>query len=268
MAFFILVEELTEQQKKSKIRQDTEAQAVADIVMHPSRGPREKLLPATGLLFANPSEAASAMKQVMGAGGKKRFLFNSSLCVDQRETFFVAGPSIGAPMAALCLEKLIALGALRVILAGWCGALRPALSAGTFFLPGQALCGEGTSPYYSTDREPSPSSCLTGWLRIRLREHGATWEEGRVWSTDAPYRESRLQLERLRLEQDIAAVDMEYSSLCTVAKFRGVDFAACMLVSDEIWRRPWHPAYANPVFQKKSQEMVTMLLACMSGNHP
>lgn len=235
----------------------------AEIVMHPRRGSREKKLPAMGLLFVNPSEAVSASTQVLSSGGKKRFLFNSVLCVDQEETFFVSGPAMGAPMAVLCLEKLIALGAQNVIQVGWCGALRPGLKAGTLFLPGQACSGEGTSLYYSEDLEPYPSPVLSDWLRQRLELRGAGWEEGRVWSTDAPYRESRPMLERLRVEKSIAAIDMEYSALCSVACFRGIDFAACMLVSDEIWHEQWRPGFSAPNFRQLSQEVVAQFLAWM-----
>ncbi len=237
-----------------------------DVVMSPVRAKKEKMLPEAGLLFVNPTEARYVASRVVADGGGKRFLFNSSLCVNSEETFFVAGPAVGAPMAVLCLEKLIVLGARRIILVGWCGALQQVLEVGNVLLPGQALCGEGTSRYYSSDHEPRPSANLLAWLReTLLAQSGIAWQEGRVWSTDAPYRESRELLARLRQEQDIAAIDMEYSALCTVAHFRGIEFAACMLVSDELWQKQWKPGFATPAFCLRSQKLSELLLRAM-GN--
>jgi uridine phosphorylase len=236
-----------------------------NVVMQPCRRRKERAIPEVGLFFANPSEAHSALEKMVAERGEKRFLFNSALVVNKQESFFAAGPAVGAPMAVMCLEKLIALGAKRIILVGWCGALKPTLGIGNVLSPGQALCGEGTSQYYSSDHEPLPSPSLTAWIRITLDRSGMDWQDGRVWSTDAPYRESRDLLARLHQENDIAAVDMEYSALCTVARFRGIDFAAAMLVSDEIWQQQWRPGFTTPAFQRRSQELAEVLMEGLAG---
>ncbi|MBA3006198.1 MAG: nucleoside phosphorylase [Proteobacteria bacterium] len=236
-----------------------------DVVMHPLRGRKEKVIPAAGIFFVNPAEATSAMNTMITGGGKKRFLFNSMLCVYGDETFFVAGPAVGAPMAVLCMEKLIVLGARRIILVGWCGALQQGLEVGSVLLPGQALCGEGTSHYYSSDQGPKPSAPLISWLRDTLSRRMVPWQEGRVWSTDAPYRESRDLLARLHKEQNIVAIDMEYSALCTVALFRGIEFASLMLVSDELWQKEWKSGFSTPAFRRRSQEMSGVLMGAMQS---
>ena len=236
-----------------------------DAIMQPSRAGKEKKIPAVGLFFVNPTEANYAVTKMRAAGGKTRFLFNSTLCIAGDQTFFVAGPAVGAPMAVLCLEKLIVLGAKRVILLGWCGALQQTLRVGDVLLPGSALCGEGTSRYYSSEKEPEPSSELMAWLRVILSQNAVNWQEGRVWSTDAPYRESRELLVSLNRDQDIAAVDMEYSALCTVALFRGIELAACMLVSDELWQKQWQAGFSNQDFRQSSQDLSMLFITAMPG---
>jgi len=91
------------------------------------------------------------------------------------------------------------------------------------------------------------------------------WQEGRVWSTDAPYRESRDLLARLHKEQNIVAIDMEYSALCTVALFRGIEFASLMLVSDELWQKEWKSGFSTPAFRRRSQEMSGVLMGAMQS---
>ena len=235
-----------------------------EVILHPGRSGKEKKIPESGLFFVNPTEAGHALRKMVTEGGKKRFLFNSGLCVAAKEAFFAAGPAVGAPMAVLCLEKLIALGARRLILVGWCGALQQELRVGNVVLPGQAVCGEGTSRYYSSDPGPRPSAGLLTWLRELLSLNGIAWQEGRVWSTDAPYRESRGLLATLRRERDVVAVDMEYSALCTVATFREVDLAACMLVSDELWQKEWKAGFSTPAFRLRSQELSRVLIEAMN----
>jgi len=230
------------------------------MVMSPLRSRKEKVIPELGFFFVNPTEASGALSKVVSEGGNKRFLFNSTLCVNEAETFFVAGPAVGAPMAVLSMEKLIVLGAKRIVLVGWCGALRETLKVGDILLPRQALCGEGTSRYYSGDQEPEPSANMLSGLREVLTQNGMLWQEGRVWSTDAPYRESRNLLSSLQMKHNIAAIDMEYSALCTVAYYRQIEFAACMLVSDELWENNWKPGFTTVPFRQRSQQLLGLLL--------
>jgi hypothetical protein len=58
---------------------------------------------------------------------------------------------------------------------------------------------------------------------------------------------------------------MEYSALCTVARFRGIDFAAAMLVSDEIWQQQWRPGFTTSAFQRRSQELAEVLMEGLAG---
>ncbi len=227
-----------------------------DIIVHPSRGVREKTIPACGILLVNPTEARTATQILIDRGGDQRFLFHSGLVVSPEGDFFVAGPAVGAPMAAMVLEKLIILGAESVVMAGWCGAVDPALSVGDTVLGGVAHPGEGTSRYYSSDDVCQPSSRL-------LENIQTTFERITpvpVWSTDAPYRESRKMLQALNDRYNVSAVDMEYSALCAVAAFRKIDFASLFLVSDELWKEEWRPGFTGKVFKRKSKAQLKLLM--------
>ena len=232
-----------------------------DIVIHPVRLKREGTIPETGLLLVNPSEARYGLEAAQVAGGERRILYNSNLCVHASQGYFVAGPAIGAPMAVMTMEKLIALGARRIILFGWCGTLRESLGIGELLLPTSALSGEGTSPYYvSGSQPPGPSSLLIEKLKRLLVSFTLSWQEGCVWSTDAPYREKRSSMKALQQEQDVSAVDMEYAALCSAADFRKIDFAALLLVSEEVWGKSWTPGFSRQEFKAKSRMLIDILL--------
>jgi purine-nucleoside phosphorylase len=227
-----------------------------DIIIHPGRAVREKTIPPCGILFVNPTEARVALQTVIDRGGDQRFLFHSGLVVSPDNDFFVAGPALGAPMAVMVLEKLIALGARQVVMNGWCGAVSPDLRVGDTVLGGAGCSGEGTSQYYTGDDASQPSSGLVNfWKKALCIETCA-----HIWSTDAPYRESRKMLEALAKRYDVSGVDMEYSALCAVAAFRKIDFAGIFLVSDELWQDEWRPGFTGKVFKRKSKAQIKQLI--------
>jgi uridine phosphorylase len=173
---------------------------------------------------------------------------------------FIAGPAIGAPAATLVMEKLIALGAQRIILMGWCGAVDRGYSIGDIVIPGNAVSGEGTSQYYCDGGQRPPSLQTAEFLQEMMSTQKLDWKGGTIWSTDAPYRESRKYLAELYGRQKVIGVDMEFAALCNVAGFRGIDFAAILLVSDEIMGEAWRPGFKKTVFTERSRLLIRLLL--------
>ncbi|MCI5157985.1 MAG: phosphorylase [Candidatus Electrothrix sp. AUS1_2] len=231
-----------------------------DCVINPERGRGEPVLPSTGILAVNPAETPVLVAYAKETQMQRAFLFHSNLYYSGQ--LFLAGPAVGAPMAVMCLEKLIALGAKRIVLYGWCGSLQEELRVTDVFLPTEALSEEGTSCHYQDQagqgRAIAPSPALCSHLRNILTGANIPFCEGKIWTTDAPYRETRTKIVDYA-RQGIYAVDMEFSALCSVAAFRGVDLAAAMLVSDEVWRLPWQPQFSGKEFKRKSRTLLTLL---------
>jgi uridine phosphorylase len=233
----------------------------ANILIHPKRGKNEKQLPAVGVLLVNPSEASRCHRQLRQSAGEARPLFNSDLTVAREKSFFVAGPAIGSPMAALSMEKLIALGAKRIILFGWCGALADTLRVGDVVLPLEARSGEGTSRYYPLQGvAAAPSMNLRSYLDRAYSQAHVKVLGGCVWSTDAVYREDKQMLRELHEQQGVSAVDMEFSALCSVALFRNIEFAAVLIVSDELWGKTWRPGFSSEKFLTSKTRALDVLL--------
>ncbi|MEN8258972.1 MAG: hypothetical protein ABFS09_14020, partial [Thermodesulfobacteriota bacterium] len=95
-------------------------------------------------------------------------------------------------------------------------------------------------------------------LLTKLQNHFPDAQQGPIWTTDAPYRELPSKIKQL-IEQGIMAVDMEFSALCTVAAFRNIEFAAIMLVSDELYHATWQAGFTGKRFKKKSRELFATL---------
>lgn len=238
-----------------------DSQILDDAIICPRRGKDERTLPRTGVLLINPKEAALGHSIVRDRGGEIRNIPHSKLSVCSSGKFFVAGPAVSSPIATLIAEKLIALGAERLYALSWCGAVSPELLIGDTVIGGIPLSGEGTSRYYTTGIEPAPSSLLSQRLQQYAAQFGFDTVTGRIWSTDAPYRESRAFLRKIYQEQTIVGVDMEYSALCAVCMFRKIEFASLFLVSDELWGERWKPGFSNKGFQEKNRMLTRAFVA-------
>ncbi len=171
-------------------------------------------------------------------------------------------------MAVMTMEKLIALGAKNLVVFGWCGSLDPSLKIGDVLLPTWAVSEEGTSNHYPINKQPASSPGLRAQLSSHLLQHGIPPTQGPVWTTDAPYRETREKVTEYS-GRGILGVDMEFSAMSTLAAFRRVEMGAVFIVSDELWQKEWNPGYRNKNFRKKCRSVLEILIefcgSCADG---
>ena len=177
----------------------------------------------------------------------------------------ICGPFIGAPQAVMGTEKLIALGARRLWILGWCGSLQPSLRIGDLVIPMNAISEEGTSQHYPIpSKEPHTDHELNQILQTTLQSKGQSYTMGKVWTTDAPYRETHAKIKAYQ-GQGVLAVEMEMSALMAVAIFRAVKLAGLLVVSDELFDLTWHAGFKNSVFKAKRQWASEMLLGILAS---
>lgn len=230
-----------------------------DTAITPRREKGEPLLPEAGILSLNPSDSPTMQALAKEHGLRRHFLFNAQLYWNAHT--FIAGPAVGAPMAVLCLEKLIALGAQRILVFGWCGSLCAQLRIGDLFLPTSGHSEEGTSSHYPVAH---PWECsLYVELGCRLQQSGLQPRFGPIWTTDALYRETWDKVEQYA-DKGIMAVDMEATALQSVAAFRGTRLGTTLLVSDEFVDRQWRPGFSRRQFRERSRELLTLLFSFSS----
>ena len=155
------------------------------------------------------------------------------------DALVVANISGGAPAAASLMEELISQGITRFVLFGSAGLISPDFPKDHWLVVSEALRDEGTSYHYLPSGE---SAITTPLLREQLKQclsrRRVPFTEGKIWTTDAMYRETPSRVAR-RLQQGALAVDMESSALCAVAQRRGIEFAHAAYFSDALVSDVW-----------------------------
>lgn len=146
---------------------------------------------------------------------------------------------VGAPLAGGLLEEVIAMGCTAFVVCGGAGVLRPELALGHLIVVESAVRDEGTSHHYRPPgRYIDADAAAVSVLQTTLRDRGVPFVAGRVWTTDAPYRETRDKIERRRTEGCLA-VEMEAAALAAVAAFRGVPLAQVLYGGDDLSGESW-----------------------------
>ncbi len=148
-------------------------------------------------------------------------------------------PMIGGPAAASTMEESIPIGGKYFVFFGAAGVLERGVSHGKLLLPTAAVRDEGLSYHYlpaADEVELSPMDVNA--CRAAMTELGVPCAEGKTWTTDAFYRETRAKVMR-RKEQGCISVEMECASLAAVAQFRGVHFAEFFYATDTVDDGGW-----------------------------
>lgn len=169
---------------------------------------------------------------------------------------------IGAPAAAACLEDVIQMGAKKIMFCGECGVLDKEIADGKIIIPEVAVRDEGTSYHYypsSDEIEMDPHSVEV--IESTLSDLKVPYIKGKIWTTDASYRETVSKVHNRR-EMGCIAVDMECSAMIAVAKLRKVQFAqfvyACDNLDSDVWDR--RGLTYRPIKQK--EDFFELALAC------
>jgi uridine phosphorylase len=149
---------------------------------------------------------------------------------------------VGAPVVAIVMEELAALGVKTFVGVGTAGGLSPGLEVGQAVLCSAALRDEGTSHHYSpSERWAHPDPELLALLRAALPDDAV----GPSWTTDAPYRETAEEIVAYR-DAGVLTVDMEASAIFTIGAALGVQTASVFCVSDVLHGEKWEPQFQSP----------------------
>jgi uridine phosphorylase len=144
-----------------------------------------------------------------------------------------------APATIVDLEELIYLGARYIILTGGVGVLYNKIQRGDVIIPDGSIRDEGASFHYlSIHKKANPSDKLVHALRKSCDVMGVKYHTGKVWTTDAAYRETPTRIRKFKKEGAVC-VDMEAAACFAVGKFRNIDLAALFYGGDLVHERKW-----------------------------
>lgn len=146
---------------------------------------------------------------------------------------------VGAPACVVQYEELFAMGLDRIVVFGTCGVLDKNIDDMAIIIPNAALRDEGTSYHYlKASREIIVNQKYKTKFIELLNKYNYSFKEGKVWTTDAPYRETRKKVED-RKKEGCICVDMECSALAALAKFRNKEIFQFFYAADNLDSAKW-----------------------------
>ncbi|MFO7666912.1 MAG: nucleoside phosphorylase [Desulfobacterales bacterium] len=237
-----------------------------DAIVNPVKGKNPPEPKPVALMVSNNKDLDSICNLINIRNVQSRLLHNSKFFSPQNSgyNFFITGPFAGAPYAVMLLETLTAWGSSRIIFYGWCGAVSDSVKIGDIIVATSAFVDEGTSKHYGYDEISDnsvtlPSLNLAERIKDLLRQRGICFHEGPVWSTDAIYRETLGKVAYYK-EKNVLGVEMELSAVYSAARFRNIEAAGILVVSDEISKLTWKPGFRNERFLTRRAVMCEALI--------
>jgi uridine phosphorylase len=170
--------------------------------------------------------------------------------------------TIGGPYSVLVAEQLRVSGARVILGLTSAGRVSPSLPVPSLVVATSAIRDEGTSYHYlPPGRVVTASSGLPELLKTELQGLRLPIAQGLLWTTDAPYRETREELAE-HAGVGALAVEMQAASLFAFAEARGATVGVVAHVTNAI-------DHKAELFDKGSDEHGWKLAEamCRAGKH-
>lgn len=176
---------------------------------------------------------------------------------------------VGAFSCVALLEDLFVMGAEKVVLFGTCGVLDASIEDCSIIIPTSALRDEGTSFHYAPPSKEIPvnEKYREDFIEI-LKKHQCRYTVGKVWTTDAFYRETREKVQR-RKESGCICVDMECSAVAALAAFRQKEVFHFFYAADNLDGENWDKRSLSNTAEELKKDRIAILameLALSMGN--
>jgi uridine phosphorylase len=138
---------------------------------------------------------------------------------------------VGASLAAVMTDYLIAGGVKYIIASGACGVLEE-FPPGNVIVPIKALRDEGASYHYlPPEREIKINKTAIKYTKKTLSQFNINYIECKTWTTDGLYRETKKMVE-YRKQEGCKVVEMECAAMAAVSRFRKIIFGQLLYSGD------------------------------------
>lgn len=151
---------------------------------------------------------------------------------------------IGASVAAMAMEELIACGVENFYLLGIAGSIRQEVKIGDCVAVTGVVREDGVSDYYLPHTEVFMEMRIPTVIdqaSRRLQKQGYRLHRGPTWTTCAPYREFLSKRNHYHTTFGVSTVEMEIAALASVAQEKSREFGALLVVSDSLSGDMWKP---------------------------
>lgn len=168
---------------------------------------------------------------------------------------------VGASACVASYEDIVAYGLETLILFGTCGVLDKEIEDCSVIVPTSAIRDEGTSyHYYPSSDEISVNENYVDVFEKVLEEHKYSHTKGKVWTTDACYRETREKMKK-RKDDGCVCVDMECSAMSAASKFLEKEFFQFFYATDNLDTAVWDSrSLGNDVLLDEKQKIALLAL--------
>lgn len=166
---------------------------------------------------------------------------------------------VGAPACTVSYEEVLVLGLEKLVLFGTCGVLKSEIDDLAIIIPTSAVRDEGTSYHYKeASDEIKVNQKYKEMFEEVLNTHNYSFVEGKTWTTDAPYRETRDKVIK-RKEQGCICVEMECASMFAVSEFRKKDLFQFFYAADNLDSAKWDMRSLSNSDKLSEKEKVSLL---------
>ena len=166
------------------------------------------------------------------------------LLKETKEKIAVIGHfGVGSPAAVIKLEAHIQQGVKRFVSIGTAGTLQKEIKIGDVMVCEKSIRDEGASHHYKKySKYAYAGKEITVDIVSELQKNNIKHFVGTSWTIDAPYRETVEEAKHYQKE-GVSTVEMEASSLFTVAEYRKVQLGSIFTISDSLAELQWKPKF-------------------------
>lgn len=146
---------------------------------------------------------------------------------------------VGAAGCVGILEEIIVMGMKNLVIFGTCGVLDASIKDTSIIVPDVAIRDEGTSYHYAPASDEIGVNAKTkdSFMNM-LDELNVSYYHGKVWTTDAIYRETKDKMTRRKASGAIC-VDMECSAVASLAEMRDINVLHFFYSADNLDTDIW-----------------------------
>ncbi len=186
---------------------------------------------------------------------------------NQDDTVSLVKARMGAPLMAMAVEEMVALGGLKFVHLGFAGSICKQLTMGDIVITRGALNETGIPPLYGFGDCLIPSDpFLTEELIEFAKKEDLKVYSGVHWCTDAPYKETWMKVKKYA-EEGALCVEMEGAALFSVSKYYKVPAAAVYVITDVLEENGWQLTGHSKKVLEACKNVVNFMIAFAEDHH-